>query len=161
MVKLTLDGGLLRDAVLLPAVRTLKMWESEGKVEMFESDRAKGSTQSSWPGAPKVQPAPSTRFRSSRRTEAGGLSFQRISLVIFPRRDPHRLNMTEVNAVAHLMKHHALGHSIFVTNDSDSFISEGKRERLKSAFKIVILTPEEAVGSLSESETWTAKASAV
>jgi hypothetical protein len=151
--KLTMDGGLLRENSLLPAVKTLKAWETEGRIEIFESDRPKpapGSAAFGWPGAPG--PARSHfRFRGTRKTESGGISFQRVSAVLFPLRDPQRLNMTEVNDVAHLIRHHSLGHAIFITTNSKNFITEGKRERLQVAFKISILTPEEAVTALESS----------
>ena len=152
--KLTLDGGLLRESALLPAVQTLKTWEAAGKVELFEADRAKEvKTEPGWssPVAPsKTHP----RFRSMRKTEASGPSFQRISAVLFPHRDPNRLNMTEINNVAHLLRHHSLGHSIFVTTNAQDFVAEGRRERLQTAFKIVILTPDETVRALKASEAW-------
>ena len=151
--KVTLDGGLLRTPVLLPAIQTLKAWEAEGKIELFESDRSKEvKIASGWPGAPKPVGF-SRRVRTTKRAEPGGLSFQRIAAILFPCRDPHRLNMTEVNDVTHLIRHHALGHSFFVTTNVRDFIADGKRERIKAISKIMILTPEEAVALLKESES--------
>ena len=152
--KLTLDGGLLRELSLLPAIRTLKTWESEGKIEIFEADRAKEAPtgQQGWPGGtPPARLSP--RHRTIKRTEKNGLSFQRVCGVLFPNRDSHRLNMTEVNDVVHLLRHLTLGHFIFVTN-APSFIAEGKREKLQAAFRTVILTPEETVIALKETEPW-------
>src|SRR5687767_13669088 len=101
-LKLTLDGGLLRESVLLPAIKTLKKWEAEGKVELFETDRAKESTTGpqGWPGGPA--PIRNSKFRVAKKSDSSGASFQRISAVMFPHRDSLRLNMTEVNDVAHL-----------------------------------------------------------
>lgn len=151
--KLTLDGGLLREGVLLPAIRTLKSWETEGRIELFESDRAKerpAARTQGWPGGPSPS-RPHSRFRAPRKLDSKGISFQQISAVLFPMRDPHRLDRIEVNDVAHLLRHHSLGHAIFVTNNEKNFIADGKRERLEAAFKILILTPEETVQALSES----------
>jgi hypothetical protein len=151
--KLTLDGGLLRESVLLPAIRTLKKWETEGKIELFEADRAKETRSSpniGWPGAPP--PAkPHTRFKAAKKSASGGVSFQQISAVLFPQRDPHRLNMTEVNDVAHLLRHHSMGNTMFVTTNAQNFILEGKRELLQAIFKIMIMTPDEAVMVLQKS----------
>lgn len=73
-----------------------------------------------------------------------------MSAVLFPLRDPQRLNMNEINDVTHLLRHHTLGHTIFVTTNAQNFIVEGKRERLHSLFKILVLTPEETVVALGK-----------
>ena len=151
--KLTLDGGLLRESVLLPAIQTLKTWESEGKIEIFESDRVKEAPAAyGWPGAPKPT-IQTPRHRGAKR-QAGGSSFQSLALVLYPSRDPQRLNMTEVNDVAHLLRHQSSGNNIFVTNNLKTFMEGGKRERLQTLFKIMVLTPDEAVAVLRESESW-------
>jgi len=149
--KLTLDGGLLRENVLLPAVRTLKAWEAEGRIEIFESDRAKEEPTTSkaaygWPGARTV----SSRAKVARKSEPGTVSFQGICSVLFPNRDAHRLSIAEVNDVAHLLRHHTQGRTIFVTTNAENFIVDGKRERL-AALKIIVLTPEEAIVALEKS----------
>ena len=149
--KLTFDGGLLREQNLPPAIRTLKALEAEGKVEIFETDRAKETKAAAnaaynWPGAPPR----TTKSRSPRRPAAGAISFQNISAVLFPQRDSHRLNMTEVNCVAHQLHHHTAGRTIFVTRNTEVFLSGGKRERL-AQLKIIVLTPEETVVALEQS----------
>jgi len=153
--KLTLDGGILREVPMGPAVRTLKLWETEGKIELFESDRAKDTgvpAVHGWPGAPRRGVAPG-RVRAVKEPP-GGPGFQSVSVVLFPGRDPHRLSMTQVNSVAHLLRHHTLGHSLFITNNKVDFINEGKRERLQALFKIMILTPDEAIQVLRKSNEW-------
>lgn len=149
--KLTLDGGLLREAVLLPAVRTLKAWDAEGRIEIFETDRAKEvSTPSDssygWPGAKRPHP----RAKVARKVEAGGVSFAGISSVLFPQRDAHRLSLAEVNDVAHLLRHFTQGRTIFVTTNTETFIAGGRRERL-AALKIIVLTPDEAILAIEKS----------
>jgi hypothetical protein len=156
-----LDGGLLRENVLLTAVKTLKNWEAEGRIELFEADRAKESPSSQtfgWPGAPPPPRAPS-RFRGPKKSSPGSLSFQEMSNVLFPGRDPHRLKMNEVNDVAHLVRHHSLGHTFFVTTNVESFMAKGKREYLKAKFQIVVLTPEETVLALEKLEGFARKSS--
>ncbi len=141
--KVTVDAGLLRQNVLLPAVQTLKDWEAKGQIELFESDRAKVPS-GGWPGGTS-----STTFKSRQRTArkpaSKGLSFQQLSGILFPNRDPSRLNMGETNSVAHLMMHHTLGRSIFVTNNVQVFMSDGKQSRLRTMYKILVFTPDEAV----------------
>lgn len=151
--KITLDGGLLRASVLLPAVRVLRAWEAAGKVELFESDRAKAAPTAAWaPPSPSRGRFPA-RARVARKSSAsGGASFQSFSSVLFPSRDPQRLNIGEVNDVAHLLRHHSLGHSLFVTTNVDNFIADGKREKLLAAFKLIVLTPDEAVQVLEQSD---------
>lgn len=154
MLKLTLHGGILREHTLSAAVHTLKALQSEGKVELFESDRAKEAKAVAygWPGGTPSAP-PARRYRSQKRHDpAGGPSFQMVSLVLFPHRDPHRLDLKEINDVSHLLRHVSLKHEIFVTTDTANFISGGRRERLLSAFKIVVLTPDETVAAVRESQ---------
>lgn len=151
--KLTLDGGLLRDNVMLPAVRTLKDWEAAGKIEIFETDRAKEVASSSkgaynWPGARTV----TAKSKVARKTESGSVSFLGISSVLFPHRDAHRLNIDQVNDVAHLLRHHSQGRTIFVTTNAENFIADGRRERL-AALKIIVLTPEETILALENEKS--------
>jgi len=147
MRTLTLDGGLLREATLLPAVRTLANWQAEGKIELFECDRISAVAA---PVASSRMAGMQSRYRGPRRGSSTGPSFQRISSVLFPRRDPSRLNMTEINDVAHLVHHYSLGHAMFVTTNVKDFIADGKREHLKAAFNLLVFTPDEAVGALTK-----------
>ena len=75
-------------------------------------------------------------------------------------RDAHKLNMAELNDVTHLIRHLNQGRNIFVTRNSKSFIDQGKREQLQSAFRISAMTPEEVVDRLSKQEGWTIPVSA-
>lgn len=148
--KLTLDGGLLRENLMLPAVRTLKTWEEQGRIELFESDRAKEVAAApkgyNWPGAKTV----TSKAKVARKTDSGPVSFRGISSVLFPHRDAHRLSIAEVNDVAHLLRHYSQGRTIFVTTNTENFIEDGRRERL-AALKIIVLTPEEAILALEQS----------
>lgn len=158
--KLTLDAGLMRAPVLLPAVNVLKAWESEGKIEIFEADRAKEATNTlnpGWPGAakPPTRSAwPGARAKAQKKNDSGAASFQRISAVLFPHRDSHRLSITEVNAVAHLQRHVTNARSVFVTSNTRDFIDDGRRERLNTVFKIVVMTPEETVTMFQKTHSW-------
>ena len=142
--KLTLDGGLLDAKVLLPAVRTLKEWQNDGKVELFRADRASGV-----PAIPSPAPMGGRSRAHPRKIDSGGVSFARVSGVLYPHRDTHRLSMSEINDVTHLMVHHTTKHPIFVTTNQN-FIDRGKREHLKVAFQIVVMTPQEVVTMLEE-----------
>ena len=149
--KLTLDGGLLHNSTGLPAIDTLRAWEAEGRIEIFEADRAKGEPTPAkvahgWPGAR----ATNARSKVARKSEPGKTSFQGISSILFPQRDTNRLNMAEINFVAHLLRHHTQGRAIFVTTNQEIFLLNGKRERL-AALKIIVLTPEETILALESS----------
>lgn len=155
LYKLTIDGGLMREYVSSPAVATLKAWRSEGKVEIFETDRADPSTTtaSGWPGGQRDF---SQRRRRSpmKRDPKETAMFGSIAVIICPMRDTHRLNMAELNDVNHLMRHHNLGRDIFVTLNAVSFIDAGKREKLKSILKISVMTPDEVVAHIAEEQGW-------
>lgn len=148
--KLTVEGGLLRESNPSPAMQALKALESQGKAEIHETDRERNpGVHIGWPGGPPPV-KPKSRFRAVKKT-SGGVSFQALASMLFPSRDPSRLTMTEVNCVSHLLAHHAAGRSIFVTNNAAIFLDGGRREKLMSAFKIVVLTPAEAVKVLHDS----------
>ena len=71
--KLTVDGGLMREHVLAPAVAILKNWQLEGKIEIIESDRSATANQNpGWPGAPRGTSEKSSwaASRGSRRARA-------------------------------------------------------------------------------------------
>lgn len=156
--KLTLDGGLMREYSLAPAVATLKAWQAEKKIEIFETDRpdVTDTPQSGWPGAratPVEKPWGAKR-RPPPKNPAAASMFGRMSAVLFPMRDTHKLSISEINDVSHLVRHLTLGRTIFVTRNAASFIEQGKREKLRSIFQVSVLTPEETVAYLSKEEGW-------
>lgn len=139
---LTIDCGLMRESNPVPAVVKLRRWEEQGKIVIFESDRAKST-------GPRA-PAPATTRRTSwisrpRPTKSTGrINFRNISAILFPCRDPLRLNINEINDISRLLHHHNLERSIFVTTNSQNFIEYGKQASLAS-MKLIVLTPDEAV----------------
>ena len=155
--KITLDAGLLREFAEHPSVHALKLWQGEGKVEIFEADRASGPapTQYNWPGASN-SPSEGRMGRRNRpqpKRSTSGISFARISAVLFPQMDPQRLNMQQVNSVAHLLNHHIRGHEIFVTGNHAVLISDRRQERL-SGLGIFVMTLEETVAQLQQKYGW-------
>jgi len=158
--KLTIDGGLWREAQVTPALAALKAWAAEGKIEIFESDRTTpaSTVNPGWPGGPRPMHDSGMRNRMRampKKKSTSGNSFEQVSSVLFPFRDPRKLNMTEINDIVHLLRHQTLGHTVFVTSNVRDFIEQGKRERLQTVFKIVVMTPEETVGMLKQVEGWT------
>jgi len=145
---LTLDEGLMAGEDSLAAVRTLKHWEAEGRIQLFGTDPPKDAVSvpfNARRARTERRPGP---YRMTTRPGAGSSPFQRISAVLFPNRDCQRLNMGEINDVAHLVLHLTRGHNFFVTTNVRAFIAEGKRELLRAAFQIEVLTPDEAVNAL-------------
>ena len=161
--KLTLDTNLMAAELNVPGMDTLKRWQDEGKIELSEADRAKVDKNPAfgWPGAaPKPQPQMKPKWgspkgRSGKMAESGNANFSTVAAVLFPSKDPHKLNMTEINNVAHLIKHHSSKNELFLTLN-EGVLETARRERLKTSFGIVAMTPEEAVQTLGELEGWTA-----
>lgn len=155
MHKLTIDGGLMREHVLAPAIGVLKSWQMEGKIEIFETDRAHStSTKSSgWPGAQRTTNE-NKRRASPKRDPQTIAKFGQIAAVVFPMRDTHKLNMSELNDVNFLLRHLTLGSTIFVTRNAANFIDHGKREKIRAVLQISVMTPEEAVAHLSKEQGW-------
>lgn len=157
--KLTFDVGLKYAASPLPAITTLKAWETEGKIEIFEAGRTKETVTGGWPGQIPTGITAKPRFGRGRpapkKNAVSTAMFNQMSSLLFPNRDVHKLPMGQLNDVSHLLRHQSLGHSIFVTANMNTFIEQGKRERLQTAFAIVVMTPDEVVAMLKEKEGWT------
>lgn len=159
--KLTIDINLVHEAESIPAMDTLKRWKAEGKVELIEAEPPRVERD-----AAQVRPGASTASNDARdprqrggrriikRDPSHGANFRGIAAVLFPHKDPQKLSMLEINDVAHMVKHHSSKNELFVTHNLKDLIEEGKRERLKSGFGIIAMTPEEAVEMLSKIEGW-------
>jgi len=159
--KITIDINLMHAAPNIPGMDTLKRWMSEGKIELIEAEppKVEKAIPYGWPGAPpKPVESRDPRLRGGRRIikkdPPGGASFKGVAAVLFPQKDAQKLNMGEINDVAHMVKHHISKNEIFVTHNRKDFIEEGKRTALKSAFGIVAMTPAEAVEMLTKIESW-------
>jgi hypothetical protein len=161
--KITIDMNLMEPGLGIPAMDTLRRWKDEGKIELVEADRAAAVKEQpyNWPGAPPKREESSEkvwkggRGRSGKMQESGKANFKSIASILFPGKDPLRLNMGEINGVAHLIRHHLIKSEIFVTGNAKDFIEGGRREVLRSHFGIVVMTPDEAVQMLAEANGWT------
>jgi len=157
--KLTIDVNLMDAALNVPGVETLKRWKEEGKVDLLEAGKpsAPKAAPYTWPGA-SPQSFPSSKFRHSKMKDSGAANFGSLAAILFPSKDPHKLTMTEINQVAHLIMHHSSKNEIFVTGNR-LVIDNGRRERLKAAFGILAMDPEECVKTLAEMQGWEVAAS--
>ena len=157
---LTIDANLMHVEPKLPAMGTLERWNSEGKIVLVEAEPRLGASQpdSAWPRSPSGFAQASQHQRNIRgpvkRAPAGAKSFKEFAAVLFPYKDPQKLNMGEVNDVAHLVRHHTSKNEMFITGNLKGFIDSGRRELLKAVFGIVTMTPEEATEMLSKKENW-------
>ena len=160
--KLTIDVNLMDTELNIPAMNTLKRWKEEGKLDLIEAD-GRGAPKKevyTWPGAPKsTEPAEKPAWkggkaRSGKMNESGKANFKSVAAVIFPGKDPMKLNLKEINNVAHLIKHHSVKNEIFVAAKESEFITSGRRDLLKSYFGIIVMTPDEAVEALTELQGW-------
>jgi hypothetical protein len=161
LYKLTLDVNLMEPSVTVPGMDVLRRWKEEGKVDLIEANRPQVVREPAygWPGAPAkpVERNPNQRGgkrRSGKMNESGNANFKSIAAVLFPSKDHLKLSMAEINNVAHLIRHHLVKNEIFVTANKKDFIEEGRRDRLKSNFGIVIMTPEEVIEALCELQGW-------
>lgn len=159
--KITLDAGLINAVPPIKEIDVLKAWEAEGKLEIHEADRAKeapATVQQGWPGA-----APSASGQRpwggrgrppQKKNSATATAFNQLSAILFPYKDSHKLDMSQINNVARLIRHQNLENNIFVTLNKQDYIEAGKRESLGAALKIIVMTPDEAVAMLKETEGW-------
>ncbi len=143
-------------------METIKKWKAEGKIDVLEVDKPTVSREQpthGWPGAPP-KPVPERtgswkgKNRPAKMKESGNANFKSIASILFPGKDPLRLNMTEINTIAHLIRHHSIKNEIFVTVNTKDLISDGRRDVLKSQFGIIIMTPEEVVKMLPVLSGW-------
>jgi len=155
VISLTIDIGLMTPPLKNTAMTVLQRWEHEGKLALIAADRRAISPDSPAPqrsAEPRSNWAPSSR--SKKMAESGNAKFKSIAGVLFPRRDAQKLNMTEINQIAHLIKHHSSKNDIFVTENPSYFAEERYRELLKVYFGIVVMSPEETVGAMERSKSW-------
>lgn len=159
--RLTIDVNLMHADPIAPAMTTLKRWKSEGMIDLIEAEPSRSEREPAygWPGAP-TKPIDTNNPRRGGRNpvkrDAGASNFKSLAAVLFPYKDSQKLNMGEINDVAHLLKHHGSKNELFVTINQKDFIEAGKREQLKAAFGIIAMTPDEAVQMLSKIEGWKA-----
>lgn len=159
--KITVDVNLMNAETAVPGMETLKRWKDEGKLDLLEADppRTAKAPAYGWPGAPpKPKETQSSwgepKRRPKKMAESGSANFKSVASVLFPSKDPQKLNMGEINNVAHLIQHHISKNEIFVTGNSRDFIEGGRRDLLKVCFGIIAMTPEEAVKMLGEIQGW-------
>lgn len=163
--KLTVDGNITDAGFQGPGLETLKAWKEEGKIDLIETNPSRPMKPQpyGWPGAPPKTEAERSsgqeghRPRSRRMNESGNANFKTVAASVYPGKDPHKLNMTEINNVAHLIQHHAAKHEIFITVNSRDLIEGGRRAILKAQFGIIVMTPNEAVAALNEMQGWNGK----
>ena len=160
--KLTIDINLMNEDPNIPSMDTLKRWTAEGKIQLIEAEAPKIVNEAN-DNSPAVQPRTSDQRRDPRspggrrvikREPSGGANFRGVAAVLFPQRDSQKLHMGEINDVVHILQHHSSKNELFVTHNLKDFIENGKRERLKAAFGIIAMTPDEAVEMLSTIEGW-------
>lgn len=159
--KLTIDVQLMNMEPAVTGMDVLKRWQTEGKIELVEAEppRVEKEPAYNWPGAPPKPREENRGFRGSPRARVkkeapGEVNFKGVAAVLFPYKDSQKLNMGEINDVAHLVRHHNSKNELFVTANVKDFIADRKRERLKTSFGIVAMTPEEAVQMLGSIEGW-------
>jgi hypothetical protein len=145
-MRLTIDKDLMNQVPPVKGMTILQRWKKEGRLELFEAEPS--------PDRPPQVVAPTdftTRHKpQNSRSSSGKSAFAKLAPVVFPFRDKSRLNMTEVNDVAHIARHSQSGNEYFVTGN-ESLI--GRRERL-ALHGVIAMTPEEAVKSIARNEGW-------
>jgi hypothetical protein len=156
---ITIDKKLISESTNSEAIQTLKRWQTEGKLELVDTEpkeKFQAETKA-WFTVNNVETKNSNFGGPSKRRapkSAHKINFTQVAGVLFPHRDSKRLDMSEINDVAHIIIHHTSGNKIFVTDNTNTFIVQGRRERLKSSFGVVALTPEETVQWFVEHEGW-------
>ena len=164
-MKLTIDTNIINVRGKLPAVNTLERWQAEGKVQLIGTERLKDETASHKKASQKVNSMPnvsepmvlgvSRLGHAYLAGENSGPGFMELAQVLFPnQKDPLSLSNGDTNDVMHLVSHAHSKNEVFVTNNTKHFIANGRREKLKDGFGIVIMTPEEVVDHLSARHGW-------
>jgi hypothetical protein len=78
-----------------------------------------------------------------------GPEFVEVASALFPTGRAESLSQGDTNDVMHLLAHHAADGDIFVTNNTRDFVANGRRERLRERWGIVVMTPAETVEHLA------------
>lgn len=153
--KLTIDVNLMDEGSKIPAMDTLKRWKREGKIELIEAAPSQNASYG-WPGSTiRTSPSRDPRGRTRMKKDPpGSPNFKTVAGVLFPSKDFLKLNMGEINDVAHLVKHCVNKNEFFITVNMKDFIESGRRETLKQSLGIIAMTPDEVVEALAKIEGW-------
>ncbi|MCA9652040.1 MAG: hypothetical protein KC501_19140 [Myxococcales bacterium] len=148
-------------------MNTLERWSAEGKVQLDRTFRLRMETAKYVPARAKMErmnvvAEPAVADVSFYDTDeifyadVPGPQFDELSSVLFPGVAPRdvALDPNRANDVMHLVAHASGGGAIFVTQDEKDFIKGSRREQLREAFGIVVMTPEEAVAHLADEHGW-------
>lgn len=162
---LTLDSTVSGPDCAVAGIDVLRRWEREGKIGLVEADRAQPVALNPEPVVQRNSDSRSSFSRWAKRkpskmAESGNATFASVAAVLYPGRDPLKLSISDINSVVHLIRHHHMKHEIYITSNSKGLIDGGRRARLKTAFGILAMTPEEAVTTLRQMYGWEEKTSA-
>jgi hypothetical protein len=145
--RFTIDKNLNGHAPPPEGMAVLRRWKSEGKIELFDAEPAPGMSQPMQPNGRNGRNTQKLSKAASAKT-----TFSKLAPILFPTRDVTKLNMQEINDVAHLAIHCQSGNDIFVS--SNPIFSEVLGRKRLASIGVVTKTPEEAVQYLAEKEGW-------
>ncbi len=166
-IKLTIDTNLINARQKDWRMNKIEQWRDEGKLSVVGThrltmevaayknekalDKEKKIPNVHEPGVLDKSCFDSCYFASS---ENNSPQFWDISSILFPRKDWKKLSDNESNDVMHLMAHYYAKVDIFLTNNTNDFVKDGRRESLKGKFGIVVMTPQEVVDEFSKTYDW-------
>lgn len=165
--KITIDTNVINSKQRLAAMNMLERWRDEGKIVIVGTTRLKfevgayknakaSEKEKNIPnvGEPLVLGKSYLGHAYLAGPKPNAPQFWDLSKIMFPGKDHEKLDNNQSNDVMHLMSHFFAASDIFVTNNTKDFINDGRREKLKAAFQITVMTAEEAVTDLSAKHGW-------
>jgi len=165
---LTVDTNLINAKQRMTSMNKLEQWRDEGKLKIVGTFRLKMEigTYKNRKASEKEKTIPNVSeplilnqsfighaYLAAPNDKAP--QFWDLSAIMFPGKDYKKLTKNESNDVMHLISHYFSGSDIFVTDDKKHFISNGRRERLKYKFGIIVITLDEVVKEFSTKFGWT------
>lgn len=165
--KLTIDTNVINARQNLPAMNKLEQWRDEEKIRIVGTHRLKmevaayknpkaSEKEKKLPNVSEPMVLGKSYLGHSylAAPKKNAPQFCDLSAIMFPGRDHNQLSNNESNDVMHLISHFFAESDVFVTNNTNDFINDGRREQLKEKFGIKVMTADEAVAELSSKHGW-------
>jgi hypothetical protein len=164
-MRITIDTNLINAKGREPSMIVIERWQAEGKLVLVGANRLLRETGSYTPAAYAKARAMPNVGEPLVWDAGGGLddgayfdgpaepTCEQLAEVLF-RSPAARLNKNQMNDVMHLLGHVGGGCGVFLTNDANDFVRDGRRETLKSRWGITVKTPAEYVEEMVVQHGW-------
>ena len=164
-MRVTIDTNLINVRGGEPSMGIIERWQAEGRLVLVGANRLLRETGAYSPRAyAKARGMPNVGeplvYDSGGAYDDGAYydgpaepTFEHLAGVLF-RRSSDGVTANQANDIMHLLGHVGAGCDVFLTNDVKDFIADGRRETLRSRWRIEVKTPAEFVDEMVAQRGW-------